>query len=99
MITWGKIHIENAPDRQDKIYRCVDCGHVLGPTSEDWKRYALVNLAPLSKAQPTELAIETDRFSLREFYCPNCGTMFEVQMLATGEPDVVTFKIDSWQQW
>lgn len=94
MITWGNIRIEKSAQKgQEEVYSCVQCGHVLGPTTEDWKKYVLVNRAPLSKAQPLHLATHSGRFALREYYCPNCGTMFEVQMLATEEPHVETFKL------
>ena len=75
MITWGNIRIENGVDNQAQVYVCVDCGYVLGPTTEDWKKYVLVNRAPIAKGQPLHLAAQTERFSLREFYCPKCGTM------------------------
>lgn len=94
MITWGNIRIDkDAQKGQQEVYSCVQCGHILGPTTEDWKKYVLVYRAPLSKAQPLQLATQSDRFALREFYCPDCGTLFEVQMLATEEPNFETFKI------
>lgn len=93
MLEWGNIVIEDT--LEGEVYKCKKCGNILGSATRDWKEYALKKVAPLSKGQPAYLEAETDRFFLREFYCPNCGVMFEVQMLDNSEPDVVTFKLKS----
>jgi len=50
-VNWGGvIAIDRVPE--GIAYRCMKCGRVLGSTEQDWKAYALRNLAPMSKAQP-----------------------------------------------
>jgi acetone carboxylase gamma subunit len=94
MKTWGNvIGIEEI--NNEKIWKCIKCNHNLGSTSKDWKTYAMKNVVPLSKAQPAELAFSTEKFKLREYYCPNCGVMFEVLNLDTVLPDPVTFNLTS----
>lgn len=77
-----------------EVYRCLECGHVLGPITEDYKDFALKNEAPISKCQPAVLAGETGRFVLREYYCPECGIMFEVDMVAREEKQIRSVKLE-----
>jgi acetone carboxylase gamma subunit len=63
-----------------EVFRCLKCGNVLGPITQDYKNYCLKNDAPISKAQPHFLAPKPDEFVLREYYCPKCAVMFEVNM-------------------
>ena len=76
-----------------EVYRCLKCGQVLGPITEDYKDFALKNEAPLSKCQPEYLGTKTDRFVLREYFCPGCGVMFEVDMVAREEKQVWSVKL------
>jgi len=75
-----------------KVFRCLECGHVLGPATENYKAYALRHEAPISKAQPGFL-VPSDEYVLREYYCPKCGRMFEVDMVARGEKEVESIKL------
>lgn len=77
-----------------EVYRCLKCGYVLGPIAEDYKDFALKNEAPLAKCQPAYLASQTDRFVLREYYCPGCGVMFEVDMVAKEEKQIWSVRLE-----
>ena len=76
-----------------EVYRCLKCSHVLGPITEDYKDFALKNEAPLTKGQPAFLAGMTGRFVLREYYCPGCGLMFEVDMVAKEEKQIRSVRL------
>ena len=93
MVIWGNV-IDIVENENKKYWKCMKCQHILGSIEKDWKTYAMKNWAPISKAQPAELAYNTERFYLREYYCPECGFMFEVLNLDTKQPDPVTFKLD-----
>ncbi|MBW1804649.1 MAG: hypothetical protein JRJ85_28480 [Deltaproteobacteria bacterium] len=71
-----------------EIYKCLKCSHILGPITGDYKDFALKNEAPLTKCQPAFIASTTGRFVLREYYCPACGLMFEVDMVAGEEKQI-----------
>jgi acetone carboxylase gamma subunit len=76
---------------KEKVYRCLKCGHVLGPAKEDYKNFALKRTVPISKAQPAYLAsyaVKSNIFSMREYYCPSCAVMFEVDMVQKDEPQI-----------
>ncbi len=64
--------------------RCRKCGHVFCPVTENWKHYARMRARPLSVLGP--LMSKTERFVLREFYCPGCATMAEVEMILKDLP-------------
>jgi N-methylhydantoinase A/oxoprolinase/acetone carboxylase beta subunit/N-methylhydantoinase B/oxoprolinase/acetone carboxylase alpha subunit len=56
-----------------RLIRCALCHRSLGPYGGDYKRAALVREVPLASAGPYGRC-DGDRFVLREFACPGCGT-------------------------
>jgi len=78
------------------VYRCLKCGYVLGSAKEDYKSLALKRTVPISKAQPAFLAsyaVKSDTFVMREYYCPGCGVMFEVDMVRKDEPQIPSIEL------
>jgi len=63
---------------------CTKCHHVFCSAKENYKDYALMSENPLTKAGQNYA--KTDRFILREFYCPGCATMLDVEMCLKGSP-------------
>lgn len=58
------------------------CGAVLGPADRDPKSLLSVKQADLAKAGPNvnPYGIGGRRFSLREYYCPRCLRLIEVEV-------------------
>jgi len=77
-----------------KLFKCLKCGYELCEHTQEYKDFALKNEAPISKAQPDYLASKTDLFVLREYYCPGCAAMFEVDMVAKGEKQIRSARFD-----
>lgn len=77
----------------ERVFRCLKCGHVLGPSSGDYKDYALKRIVPASKNQPAYLASKSDYFVMSEYYCEKCGVMFEVDMVAEHEPQIHSIEL------
>jgi len=78
-------------DDKEWVYRCLKCGNVLGPAKEDYKNHASRRTVPISKAQPEFLAsyaVKKSTFVMREYYCPHCAVMFEVDMVQKDEPQI-----------
>ncbi len=75
------------------VYRCLKCGHILGPAGRDYKSYALRREQPLSKAQPRYLPLNTSRYNFREYFCPKCAVLFEVDMALADEPELTSFEL------
>ena len=92
LATLGNLEIADIDGQ--KVYRCLKCGYVLCPITEDYKNYVLKNEAPISKAQPVYLAPKTDKFVLREYYCPQCGVMFEVNMVAKDQKQIWSVQLE-----
>ena len=76
-----------------RTFACEKCGQELGPASGDYKDNARKREAPLSKNQPRFLAPKTDKYTLREYYCPQCGALFEVDMVAKDERQVHSIQL------
>lgn len=65
-----------------EMIRCSKCQHVFCPLTENYKNYALMSNNPLSKAGPEYYYRPSDRFVLREYYCPECVVMLDVEMVS-----------------
>ena len=68
----------------ESMIQCTKCKHVFCPVTENYKNYALINEVPLSRAGP--LYSTTERFVLREFCCPGCATLLDVNTALKGSP-------------
>jgi acetone carboxylase gamma subunit len=64
------------------------CGHRLGPASENYKLHALMREGPVQNAGPwvDPHGLGGDRFVCREFFCPGCATLLDVEIAQRGEP-------------
>jgi acetone carboxylase gamma subunit len=80
-------NVEVVEEGNKEFFRCAKCEFLLGPTADNYKSYALKNDSPLSKYQPKYLDPKTDRFIIREYYCPKCAAMFEVEVVTRDEKD------------
>lgn len=89
--TFGNLEVVDVDGKE--VYRCLKCGYVLCPIVDNYKNFALKYEAPITKAEPDYLAVKTDTFILREYYCPQCAVMFEVDMVAKGEKEIWSIKL------
>jgi acetone carboxylase gamma subunit len=64
------------------------CGHRIGPASENYKLHALMREGPVQNAGPwvDPHGLGGDRFVCREFFCPGCATLLDVEIAQRGEP-------------
>ncbi|MBI4529152.1 MAG: hypothetical protein HY695_35590 [Deltaproteobacteria bacterium] len=70
-----------------RVYKCVCCGYVLGPSGKSFKDYAVVRERSYSDyVEMGVLSMNSDRFIIREFYCPKCAIRFDVESVVKGEP-------------
>ena len=78
-----------------QVFTCAECGYIMGAVNENYKDNALKHDLPQSKKQPAYLTT-SDLFFMREYYCPGCGVMFEVDVLVKDKPeDVTSIKLSS----
>jgi acetone carboxylase gamma subunit len=85
-------HLQIVQKGADRIVKC-DCGHEFGPYTENWKLGALIYVRDtketLDELYPGWKSPEPTLQEIREFICPGCGTMLEVEAVPPGYP--VTF--------
>jgi N-methylhydantoinase B/oxoprolinase/acetone carboxylase alpha subunit len=70
----------------ERALRCTVCSRRLCAYDEDHKRAAVMRELPLTAAGPGHKLCDLDRFVLREFYCPGCGTGLATDVQAKDEP-------------
>jgi acetone carboxylase gamma subunit len=73
---------------------CAECGHVLGPLSAGYKTLAARFDEPITASEPAGLVSDGDAFLLRHYCCPQCATLFEVDMVERSAPEVVSLRIE-----
>lgn len=64
-----------------KVIECKKCGWVFCRADENPKRHAAVRRGPQTDAGPIRGEwYEKGRFELRQYYCPQCATLFETEV-------------------
>jgi N-methylhydantoinase B len=64
--------------------QCTWCGATLCPATARWKDHAVVRHSPPHRAGTGR--VDSGRFSLLEFFCPNCGTALDVDIVHGSDP-------------
>lgn len=83
------------------IVKC-DCGHEYCGYKENWKLFANIyvrdNAEAMAEVYPKFMAPDTTWQVYREYYCPSCGVMHDVEapvpwypVIHDFEPDIETF--------
>jgi acetone carboxylase, gamma subunit len=85
-------HLQIVQKGAERVVKC-DCGHEFGPYTENWKLAALIFVRDteelLDELYPGPKACDPRLQEIREFICPSCGTLLEVEAVPPGYP--VTF--------
>ena len=80
-----------------RIIKC-DCGHEFGPYTENWKHAARVHVRndveSLKELYRSYEHSDPDWMELREYFCPGCFALLEVEALPPGYPVIFDFKPD-----
>lgn len=69
-------------------YMACACGRVLAPATENYKTWVPEAQRPISTAGPEcdPFGLGREQFELREYYCPACAALLDVDMLQHAEP-------------
>jgi acetone carboxylase gamma subunit len=73
------------------IIQCKKCKHAICSVTENYKNHVVIGEYPLTRAGPKRSA--SGEFLLREFYCPNCGLMLDVEEITKGSPIIWDVKL------
>ena len=87
-------NLEVVEEGGKKIFKCGRCGYTLGPAADGYRKYALKNELPREWGQEELPLPKVDLYVLRQFYCPGCGVMFEVDFAVKGSEIVESIKLE-----
>ena len=81
--------------RDGETVRCR-CGHRLGPAGVHYKHLAAMAVLPVQRIGPdvNPHRWNGDRFELREFYCPGCATLLELEIARPEDPLLADVELD-----
>ncbi len=86
--------VQKGPGR---LVKC-ECGHEFGPYTENWKHGARVRVRnteeSLRELYRSYEHSNPEWMELREYFCPGCMTLLEVEALPPGYPVIFDFKPD-----
>jgi len=85
--------------KTDQGYRVLcDCGHEFCEYTDNWKLEALINVRDsvesLREIYPDKMHGDPEWNHLREYFCPGCKTLLEVEAVPPGYPVVHDFVPD-----
>jgi acetone carboxylase gamma subunit len=78
----------------DRVVKC-SCGYEFGDYRQNWKLNAVVYVRDtdesLDEIYPGPRKCDVTWMGLREYYCPDCGTLLEIEAVPPGYPLVFDF--------
>ena len=90
------LYIVQKPDGA-RVVKC-DCGHEFGSYQRNWKLEARIRVRDteqkLQEMYPPLMHCDPQWMELREFFCPTCFTLLEVEAVPPGYPVVFDFQPD-----
>jgi len=99
------MYIVQSVNTKKWIVKC-DCGHEFCGYKENWKLFANIyvrdNAEAMAEVYPKFMSPDTNWQVYREYYCPSCGVMHDVEapvpwypVIHDFEPDIETF----YKEW
>lgn len=80
-----------------RVTRC-ECGYSFGDYRKNWKLQAIINVRntveDLREIYPNSDIPDPEWMEIREFFCPQCAILHEVEAAAPGYPIVHDFEPD-----
>jgi N-methylhydantoinase B len=73
-------------DNGHSAWHCQRCGTLLGPASQDFRRYATARDVGITTYSPWNRFGWVDLFIVREFCCPGCGLLLDAQPRRKKDP-------------
>lgn len=90
-------HLYVVQNDAGRIVKC-SCGHEFGDYQQTWKNEALIYVRDSEESLDEIYAgprkCDVTWMGLREYYCPGCGTMLEIEAVPPGYPFIFDFLPD-----
>lgn len=84
-------------NNKDKVVKC-DCGYEFGPYTQNWKLGSSIRVRrtdeDFEEIYPPMMHCEPGYQELREYFCPGCATLLDVEAVPIGYPIVFDFLPD-----
>lgn len=90
-------------DLDIESWECRQCDHVMGSARENFKKFTKIHSRNPQEVHRPQLDPERYAFTfapdpkvcvIYEFYCPNCGTMMDVEYTVPGHMPLHDFELD-----
>ena len=87
-------------DVDEEMWYCNRCGHALISARENYKKGCLIRdrnpqeIWPPVSGEELDYSPNPEWCSIVEYYCPECGTMVEVDVLPPGHPIIYDIELD-----
>jgi acetone carboxylase gamma subunit len=90
-------HLYIVSKNNQRIVKC-DCGYEFGDYRENWKTKCRIkvrdNAETIHELYPEYMGCDPDWEEIREFYCPGCLTLLDVETVPPGYPVIFNFLPD-----
>jgi acetone carboxylase gamma subunit len=90
-------HLYIVSKEGQRIVKC-DCGYEFGNYQENWKTKCRVRVREtaeeIDELYPKYMGCDPDWMELREYFCPKCFTLLDVESVPPGYPTVFNFLPD-----
>lgn len=94
-----QIHEYLELDPADETISCSECGEELCDADHNYKEYSAMRTGPVTEAGPVfyppENILGSDPgYEFREWFCPNCGVLFDHRFALEGDRIIHDIDID-----
>lgn len=94
-----QIHEYLELDSDAETISCSECGHELCDADRNYKEYSAMRTSPVTEAgpvfHPPGNILGTDPgYEFREWFCPDCGVLFDHRFALEGDRIVHDIEID-----
>ncbi|MFX1587754.1 MAG: acetone carboxylase subunit gamma [Promethearchaeota archaeon] len=90
-------HLYIVAKEGQRIVKC-DCGYEFGDYNINWKTKCRVRvrdtLEEIEELYPKDMGCDPDWEELREYFCPGCFTLLDVEAVPPGYPTIFNFLPD-----
>jgi acetone carboxylase gamma subunit len=90
-------HLHIVAKNGQRIVKC-DCGHEFGDYKENWKKKSRVRVRDtfeeIEELYPKDMGSDPEWIELREYFCPGCFTLLDVEAVPPGYPTIFNFLPD-----
>lgn len=90
-------HLYIVSKSSERIVKC-DCGFEFGTYKENWKTKCRVRVRDtteeIEELYPKYMGCDSEWMELREYFCPGCLTLLDVEAVPPGYPTIFNFLPD-----